>query len=561
MLAAVLLSFVFGVPGRCPAATRVLLPRVEAVDPECRQLANRILTEVLEAEGLYTVVGGLKPMSSVSLQSYSREAKVDAAELRRRYEPAARALCDEHTTYRMRFNDRGTPRWAEAWVFQHNLIRAKIREHAAILAHERLSAGMPMEVLVDRVLRYDFRDPDQVIGLLYGFPEHAVDFFCHPQKYGADHDVSPVGTDRRGIRIPTYREGGYFVYVVPMRAEATDTDVHLISSAWPILTEYRRRRALHLTGETVDAVGLLREWIREIGGEVSTGVPRWSPEPPKRRPATAEDRGWRDSWTGSWTATSPQSHSAVITDDGAAHGLRFVLYGGNQYFEFRLVPAGEAGEVRLEPVTSYNSHHDEASFVIENTGAGRWRVKSRFNQRSQEARERSAKQRNQPAPPPLDPKTTFTWGEFRRAPTVREAMEHGQREQWARVPTPAQGTPAPSTSGRDARSETRPTGFDPRWHEFPLYLREFGAAVRHRMYVRLLDSEVRPPRATRCSLRFSLNAQGEISDIVEVGHFYGEAAAVIARGALQGAFRPWTPEMIARLGGTQAFTFQFYFEY
>jgi hypothetical protein len=561
-LLAVALGLIFSGIGQTEAAVPLPFPHFEAASPECRSLANAVLTAVLEREGLYTMFGDLKPMSSVSVRGYREEAVQSVAALMKRYDEAAAALSDHDLTFRMQYLNEWTPRAAQVFVFRHRLLQEKVREHAATFAAESIDPGTPIRVIVERVMKYDFQDVDRVTGLLYGFPEHAVDFFCHPQKYGPPNTLRRLENDRGGVRIETYDRGSAFVYVLPRQGEYTTADVGLALAAPPILAEFRRRRALHVNkaGE-LDAVALVRHWVSESNAE-RPGAAWSAPSSSSAGAPTSETRSWMRAWMGSWAPAKPGTATmAAISDDGDANSLRFEFIVGAQYFQFRLVRERATEGARLVPVKFINSTYDESSFVVERLNGDQWRLRSRYNQRYRDERERAqrAAKISSPTAPALN--ESHDWGAFKRALSVQEAMARGKSEHWARpLPnSPLAGSAKPDTSGQ--RPETEPIVFDARWHEFGLYLREFSAAVRHRMYACLLEGTVKPPRFTACNVRFTLNAKGEIGQMTPQGQVYGQRAWEIARAALQGGHRPWTPEMVAMMGDQQNITFRFYFDY
>jgi hypothetical protein len=544
--------------------SRPSFPQLEAATPECRAVANAILTNVIEREGLYTLFGGLKPMSYVTVSGYRERSGESLSALMQRYVDAAAALSDDDLTFRMQFWNERTPRVALVYVFRHSLVRAKIHEHAATFAAERIEAGGSMRKVVDRVMEHDFQDVDRMTGLLFGFPEHAVDFFCHPQKYYPPNTLRRLEGDRGGVRIETHDRGSAFVYVLPKQGEYATADVGLVFAARPVLAEFRRRRALHVDNAgALDAVGLVRRWTSDaIAGLPGAGTLAPPTAPPSVAPASGT-RDWKQAWTGGWAPARPGAFLLVaITDDGEPDSLRFEFtVASAQHFQFRMVRESTGEGVRLVPVTSTNSSYEEGSFVIERSDDAQWRLRSKYNQRYRDERERARKASNVTSSTASALSEGHDWGAFKRAPSVREAIARGRSEHWARPLPTTQTAGTTGTLATSPRPETEPIVFDSRWDEFGLYLREFSAVVRHRMYTLLLENAVRPPRATACEVRFTLSAQGEVSRVTPQGQVYSPKSLEIARDALQGIHRPWTPEMVTLLGDQQNITFRFYFDY
>jgi hypothetical protein len=128
----------------------------------------------------------------------------------------------------------------------------------------------PMEVLM-AVEYIDTADRLRGYGLLYGYPEQAVEFFVAntpiPQTRSADPNaavtVAPVKTSpRKFVSIPTFgRETGAFVYAVAADHAEDEADRDLRERAMPILDSYRRRRSLYIGEGKAGAAALLRDWF------------------------------------------------------------------------------------------------------------------------------------------------------------------------------------------------------------------------------------------------------------------------------------------------------------
>lgn len=236
--------------------------------------AETMLLKALDGEALYTIAGGLKPMSS---GIYSGAIKIDAPDLAAADE--ARQILQAWTcggeiaagVHHFASVFQGS-RALEAVVFHTPALQALLAKRAAFFAPYGLSASSdPMEVVM--AVEYD-----QTVarlrgyGYLFGYPDYAVDFFAAASQQQKDEEArTGKGTlvPRDFISLPTARGDNRFVYAAPKGHELNDADRALRAAATAIYADYSARRARHITGDSAAGVlTLVREWFDDGKGNV-----------------------------------------------------------------------------------------------------------------------------------------------------------------------------------------------------------------------------------------------------------------------------------------------------
>ena len=222
------------------------------------QLADSLLTVALDNEALYTVLGDLKPLSSVATL-YLPLARPDSVPATRhrafdatqrqaalaklaRYQRAVDALQFADVRFvllpfRQADKDR---RVVQINVYRRSGIRNLVAHNQEFFGQWGFAPAVDPDVLLtaieyeERPLRY------RAYGYLFGYPRHAVDFFVT-----AGEQQTPGGpvVPRRFFQIPVYSgKEGRFVYALPKDPPPTATDSALYRRALPVLEQYRQLR-------------------------------------------------------------------------------------------------------------------------------------------------------------------------------------------------------------------------------------------------------------------------------------------------------------------------------
>jgi hypothetical protein len=230
--------------GGCAASPSAVEHAAPASDAQSAITSFALLREAADHEALYTLAGGLKPMSTGIWRGSFEVDDPDLNELRS--VRAALAPLRNEIWY------------ADVQVFDH--IHDGERSVHAFVVHRRALATMidrfeafwgpwgvtpcthPAEVLavVDRMPR---ADRWRGYGYLFGYPADAVDFFVEAGLAADDgREVGP-GNDRRFVHVPTFAaETGRFTYAVPLDHAPSVADEALAAQADRILAAYADRR-------------------------------------------------------------------------------------------------------------------------------------------------------------------------------------------------------------------------------------------------------------------------------------------------------------------------------
>jgi uncharacterized lipoprotein YajG len=106
-----------------------------------------------------------------------------------------------------------------------------------------------------------------------------------------------------------------------------------------------------------------------------------------------------------------------------------------------------------------------------------------------------------------------------------------------------------------------PTGIDVRWSNYGAYVQKLVHAVQIQFDRLNNESHVLPPKGTVVTIRFRMDKEGKIAEIINVESTGGkEAESLCATALTSGApYAPWTDEMIDMLGESQVMVWKFYY--
>jgi hypothetical protein len=113
-----------------------------------------------------------------------------------------------------------------------------------------------------------------------------------------------------------------------------------------------------------------------------------------------------------------------------------------------------------------------------------------------------------------------------------------------------------------AARATNSLSVDPDFPKFREYLEELIRSVDEEWNRILATSAVYPRPGSEVSVRFTLNSDGIVTQIVEIEATAGKQAEYACLRAIQNPqpYRPWTQEMIDALGSEETLTFRFFYK-
>jgi hypothetical protein len=267
-------------PGRADAQASCF--DLSALDARTRATAESLLRSASDGEGLYTLAGGLKPVSSdlggVSITVWPDSDRV-ALDSLQRLRLAARALrCADLEAYVLEYAatytrpDSTRYRMADTYLVHRASLEREIQRHRPFWDSLGVTSESPSAAVIERVERAPRAQRWRGYGYLFGYPEAAVDFFVESGEQQARGGAF-VRRDFR--RIETFQKSSArdgepatlssFVYAVPLGAAESDADRELRDAAAPIYREYVARRARYLAAGGAGIVALWQEALSGSG--------------------------------------------------------------------------------------------------------------------------------------------------------------------------------------------------------------------------------------------------------------------------------------------------------
>ncbi|MEL6617096.1 MAG: hypothetical protein AAFQ43_15240, partial [Bacteroidota bacterium] len=250
-----------------------------ALAADDRALADSILGAGLDHEGLYTLVAGLKPISTLHQESLplARPDSVPAGV--RDAAPEAYAPAAARLAQLTRVTDalRCGPVEAVLVPFRRpfegartvQIVAADRQRLDGLLARDArfwsalgIAPGADPALVISVVEHAQAYDRWRGYGHLFGYPPEAVTFFV---EAGREQDSTGQFVARDFVHAPVHaRETGHFTWAVPKGHTLTRPDSLRLGAAANLLAAYRQRRPAYLRADsTVRATDLLRDWARE----------------------------------------------------------------------------------------------------------------------------------------------------------------------------------------------------------------------------------------------------------------------------------------------------------
>ena len=220
-----------------------------------------LLREATDHEALYTLVGGLKPMSTGIWRGAFAADTPDLAELRgvrAALAPLRNDIWYADVQVFSKVHD--GERAIHAFVVHRDALARMIDRYEGFWSPWGITPCTHPTEIVAVVDRMPKADRWRGYGYLFGYPAEAVDFFVEAGLAADDgREVGP-GKDRQFVQIPTYAaKTGRFTYAAPLHHEPTAEDEALVARAVRGAQRAEGRAPLDDAGEArARALALLR---------------------------------------------------------------------------------------------------------------------------------------------------------------------------------------------------------------------------------------------------------------------------------------------------------------
>jgi hypothetical protein len=223
--------------------------------------ADALARRLLDGEALYTVTGGLKPVSDGFWQtrfpaSQATSPEVDEAKRLLATLPLGPDL--ETGVYVFAAAHEGKTS-ASAFVAHKPSLRALVNRRADVFGPLGITVDTPPQQVMEKIDRGPRSARWRAYGLVFGYPEYAIEFFVEAGERQAE---TKKFVERDFVQLPTFAsEEGRFVYAVPKGHTERGEDRQLRATTADTFTRYRAWRAVYLDDQKLGAVELLRNWI------------------------------------------------------------------------------------------------------------------------------------------------------------------------------------------------------------------------------------------------------------------------------------------------------------
>jgi len=241
--------------------------------------ADGLALSLLDGEALYTVTGGLKPVSEGFWRTRFPEGETTNSEME-----SARATLnalplgpDLEAGVYVFAAPFGGKRSASAFVAHKPSLQALIQRRRDAFEPLGVTSVTPPQKVMEAIDRASPSARWRAFGLVFGYPDYAVEFFVAAGEKQAD---TGKFVERDFLNLPTFAsDRGRFVYAVPKGHIERAEDRELKVKTEAVFQSYRAWRGAFVGDGKSGAVALLRYWL-------APPVP--SPADFRRTPLTVE---------------------------------------------------------------------------------------------------------------------------------------------------------------------------------------------------------------------------------------------------------------------------------
>jgi hypothetical protein len=258
-------------------------PGYEKLSPADQQRADSLLATALDQEALYSLLADLKPVSSIgfplsypigkdSLHTDGQNKVVNTSadsiqhflEEIESWNRVLDALSFDHFEFMLIpfKNVWESDRNMQILVSRTDLVDSLLVAQAPFFAQWGFVPGTDPAVLLTATEYESRNDRYRAYGYLFGYPEHAVDFFVNASIH---QEATDEFVKRSFFHIPVHvRDQGYFTYALPEDFTPLASDSARYRAATKVLERYRNIRPKYVNESgQLNALQLLREWWAE----------------------------------------------------------------------------------------------------------------------------------------------------------------------------------------------------------------------------------------------------------------------------------------------------------
>lgn len=224
----------------------------------------------MDGEALYTIIGGLKPMSSgwystsLNVSNPKWSELEDVRQITRAFRSGDELSAGVMPFWRVYEEER----YLDGYFFHSRSFAEAVRRRSGFFAFYGITPSMsPLSALmafeVDQTSRRS-----RAYGWLFGYPDHAVDFFAESEE---SQRLGGPFVERDFLSIPVYESPtNRFVYAIPKGSEVRAEDRELKEKAEQILAYYKKLRPLYIGDGKPGIAALLRDWFDNGSGQCSS---------------------------------------------------------------------------------------------------------------------------------------------------------------------------------------------------------------------------------------------------------------------------------------------------
>lgn len=238
----------------------------ERLSPAVRAEAETLLLQALDTEALYTLVSGLKPVSS-GFASFEIDVRdpdwqaIDRARVALSQWRCGEAIAAGVLAFAKTYDGK---RPLQAFVAHAPSVAALVGRRRDFFGALGVSPASPPAEVVLAVEHAGEPDRFRGYGWLFGYPEAAVEFFVGAWIF-QQYTGWLVPRDFRSV--PTFARATHaFVWAVPRGQDDSEAARRIEAAAAPVLAEYRERRARYLAPGGRGVLALVRDWFCDAGG-------------------------------------------------------------------------------------------------------------------------------------------------------------------------------------------------------------------------------------------------------------------------------------------------------